>query len=185
MKNKKIIALIVGLLCVALTLIGVFKAINDPFYNLPFFKLLMEESDIQQHSAQLEQALETFESASDEQIAAWEETYSVSYDAMVDYCKNPSITNVVGLGTLDGFIEQEVADICRIFLYVVIGYGAFVALFSLLGALLKKMAFPIIAIIFSIGFYLAFVNILFFVLFLVLSIAHAVLIKKPKQVVMQ
>lgn len=183
MKNKQIIALVVGLVCVALTLFGAYSAISKPFYEIPLFGIILNDADVDQLTTQLETSVDQFESAPADRIAEFEKEQNVDFDKLLAFCKNPSVINTVSLGTLAGFIEEEVAALCKGFLWCIIIWGLFIAFWSLMGALLKKMVFPILAMIFSIGFYLAFVNIIVFVLFLAASIIHCVLLKKPKQVV--
>jgi len=183
MSKKCSISLIVGLVCVIITVISVFSVVNSSFFKIPVFDMVLGEEKMDEIRDSMDEYLEKLENVTDEEIEEFEEETGVSYKKVEKMVKTPSLNRLIDVGgKLEDFdIDSESVDLLETVRTVLIVYGVIIALFSLLGALCKKKALSIIGLIISIPFYIFFVGWLGFIVFTVASIAHVVLLSKEKK----
>ena len=96
--NNKLISLILGLLCVALSVFGIFQATNCDFYKIPVFGILMDESDIENTSKSFEEAVDSLDEVPDEEIKDFENKTGVKWSKVEACLKNPSINRLISVG---------------------------------------------------------------------------------------
>lgn len=193
MKNKQTIALIVGILCVVIAVVGIFTATNQAFYKIPFLNLIMSSAeDGASIIEQLENAEDELDEISEEEIEEFEEISGMKFEEIEKFYKKPSINAMIRFTNKIEKVDEDVledaninmngfddaAKVIKIFRTVIVVYGLLVAFLALLGVLLKKMVFPIVSIFVSAGFFLAFVGVIYFILFLIASVAEAMLLNK-------
>lgn len=183
MNKKSIVSVIVGLVCVAITAISAYSAISRSFFDIPVFDMLLGEEEMDQTREEIDQYLEDIEDLSDEEIEAFEDETGVKYNRVMNLLENPSINNLIDVGgKLEDFgVDDEAIDLFKTIRTVLVVYGVVIAFFSLMGALFRKKALTILALIIAIPFYIFIVGWLMFALFAVASIVHVVLVSKEKK----
>lgn len=183
--NKKAISLVVGLICVAITVASVFVTLNRNFLKIPVFAMVMGEDKIDESMDEFDQYYEDFDEFTDEELEAFEEETGLTVEKVEDFFENPSLNNLIEVASRleDLSVDSETIEMFKVVRTVLVVYGAVIALFSLMGALFRKKALTIIALIISIIFYIFIVGWLAFVLFAVASIVHIALIPKKEKAV--
>ncbi len=181
MKSKSLVALIVGLLCIGITVFGMFKAINGSVFKMPIVKLVADEAELEEINDELEDAIEELEDASDDEIEEFEEKEGISFKEAKAFIKTPSLGRFIKIADKADFGDEDVAVAFKIIRIFIIICALVVILFSALGVFLKKKVFPILAMVFSLGFYLVFVGVIWLILFIALSIVHMVLFSKENE----
>ena len=176
-----IVSIIIGLLCVVTVIAGMFKAISKPALDMPMFSMILGESEVnvakENLKATAEHMEEMYDIATDEEIEEMEAIAGVSVDELIDDIRELSLNDAIKYSAIpDLDIDSDLYTLFNIFRWVVIGYALFIALFSLLGALIRKKVFTILANIFCPIFFIAFVGWEFLAVFIVLSIIHVVLV---------
>lgn len=198
-QNKKTVSVIIGLICFAFVISGIFVSLNSNIFELPAIRLVLglSEVDLEDYYDELDEYTDMIDDASDEDREEFYDITGIELDDFTEMITNPSISDLLSLSTLVDNIDADEVDTSNFNLNyfdvtedvkvglaivraIIIAYGLFVALFSLLGALLKKIVFPILATVFSLGFFFALVSVIMGIVFIALSVIHAVLISQIK-----
>lgn len=180
MNNKKLVVLIVGILCVAFSVFGIIKATNSPFRDIPLFDIVMDKDEIEEVDKELKEHAKSIESVTKDKIEKFEKNSGMDWDVIVNFFENPSVNDIIKLvDSIDEFRSNpdmiEMINSLKIFRAVIIAYGVIIAVISLLGVLLKTRACAVVSIILSLAFYVAFVGIVYWILFTILNIAYIIL----------
>ena len=182
-------SVIVGIICVAITIFATFSVLNTSFLKIPIFEMVLGEDDMDDAKDSLDDYVDRLEDITDEEAEEFEDEVGIKYKNVIKMFKNPSVNNMIKLGEkledYDGFgideIGEEVVDVLSVVRTVVYVCGAIIALLSLAGALMKKKGFTVFALIVSIPFYIFIVGWFMFILFIIASIAHIVLVSREKK----
>ena len=197
-QDKKLASVIVGLICVAIVISGIFVSTNSSVFDIPVVKLVIGVFDTDEYYESLEEFDDIVDDISDEEREEFYDVTGVELDEFEEMIATPSINNMLELCDIFDRVDEDEFDIDRfdlddfdvadelrsvfsIIRTVIIAYGLFVALFSLLGALLKKRVFGILAIIFSVGFFFALVSVIMGIIFIALTIVHLVMLGRANK----
>ena len=113
----------------------------------------------------------------DEEIEEAEEIVGADIDVLLDDLQEVSLNDIVKYSKLPQWdIDQDTYTLFNTFRWIIICYALFIALFSLLGALIRKKVFTILSNIFCPLFFILFVGWGLLALFIILSIIHVVLV---------
>jgi len=177
LKVKKLIALFVGLACF-LTVVGsIFVCLNMPVLDMPVVQLFVPHDALSKAEDEFEEIAERFEDASSAYAEEIEDETGMDIDEVSEKIKAPSINTLLAFSELDDLhMEGEVHDVFSIARILLIFMFFNVAVFTLLGALLKKKAFTIVAMVLAFFYLVFFVSIWMTVLYYVLAIGHLVCI---------
>ena len=198
-QNKKTISVIIGLICFVLVISGIFVSLNSNIFKIPAVKLLLDinDADLDDYYDEVENYIDLIDDVNDDEREEFYEITDMELDDFAEMFISPSVNDILklckildrldnediyisGIDIYDFYVEDEVGLGFAVVRIIVIAYGLLVALFSLLGALLKKIVFPILATVFSLGFFFALVSITMGIIFIALSVIHAVLIAQIK-----
>ena len=190
-QSKK--SIIVGLLCFLIAISGILISTNSSVLNLPVMKLALDDEIEDQFNEMIEEIEDELDNADDDEIEEFEDETGIKIEKFVKLFSKPSLNNYIKLvniledvdgdkfGTGDFDADAEDVKIFGIIRTVIVVYGLFVALLSLLGALLKKRVFSVLAIIFSLLYFFALVSVVMGIIFIVFSVAHIVILTKDRK----
>ncbi len=192
-QNKQKTSVIIGLLCFVIAISGIFISTNSSLLELPVMKLALDEGAADEFDEMIEEIEDELDEADEDEIEEFEEETGVKIKKFVKLLSKPSLNNFnklinimenvsddkFGMGDFDE--DAEAIKIIRVIRTVIIVYGLFVALLSLLGALLKKRVFSVLAIIFSLLYFFALVGAVMGIIFIVLSIYHIVVLTQARK----
>ena len=181
MSKKISISLILGVVCVLITVIGIFSALNRSIFEIPFLSWTIGEQD----EEFLDEFKDIVDDASDEEIDEFEDRTGVDFEVIEEFAESPSLNKVIyiiGLMEEDD-IDEESLMIIKTVRTVIIVYGIIIALLSLLGTVFKKKVFAIIALIISLPFYILVVGWFGLILFVAACIAFCVFLSKEKKAI--
>ncbi len=195
-QSKK--SVIVGLLCFLIAISGILISTNSSVLNLPVMKLALDDEAEDQFNEMIEEIEDELDNADDDEIEEFEDETGIKIEKFVKLFSKPSLNNYIKLvniledvdgdkfGAGDFDADAEEVKIFGIIRTVIVVYGLFVALLSLLGALLKKRVFSVLAIIFSLLYFFALVSVVMGIIFIVFSVVHiAILTKDRKSIAVQ
>lgn len=181
-KHLTLISVIVGIICTLLVLLGMNTVINGSFFELPILEMIADEDEIDSMNEQIAEYADEVADASDEEKEVFEDVTGMSIEKAEKFMKTPSLNAFIKFAQIEEFgIDDEDVEVFTTIRVAVIVYALVIALFSLLGALLKKKAFTIIALIISLPFFVFLVGILHMILFTILCIVHVVLLSMAKK----
>lgn len=181
-KHLTLISVIVGIICTLLVLLGMNTVINGSFFELPILEMIADEDEIDSMNEQIAEYADEVADASDEEKEVFEDVTGMSIEKAEKFMKTPSLNAFIKFAQIEEFgIDDEDVEVFTTIRVAVIVYALVIALFSLLGALLKKKAFTIIALIISLPFFIFLVGILHMILFTILCIVHVVLLSMAKK----
>ena len=180
-KTASIISIIIGLLCVATVITSMIKTTSKSAFDMPILSMILGAEEVNEGRRQLENDIEAFEEicedASEDELDEIEDEFGVTYDKLIEEFKEPSLNTLIKYSSFKKLgIDAELLQAFKIFRAILIAYALFIALFSLLGALIRKSVFTILANIFCPVFFICFVGWGFFALFIILSILHVVFV---------
>ena len=181
MSKKLSISLILGIVCVLITVIGIFSALNRAIFEIPFLSWTLDEDD----EEFADELVEIIDDVSDDEIDEFEDETGVDFEVVEDFAEKPSLNKIIhisGLMEEAGFeMDAESISIIKTVRTVIIVYGVIIALLSLLSVIFRKKALAIIALIVSILFYVLVVGWLGLILFAAASIAFVVFLQKNRK----
>jgi hypothetical protein len=177
--NKyNILSLILTAAAALVIIAAICIAYFGPFYNIPLFKMVLGDNIVEEFKDLQHDALEA-----DEDLTDFLHTLDVDlkdalddddledlYDACLDLVKNPSLGNMKKIFSLIGDKDTLGAyDLITSILWISFGI---VAIFAILGGLLRKKGLIITGIVFSVPVFLLFSGVLFLIIFAAVLIAQ-------------
>lgn len=180
---KSVITFSVAALALILLIVSASAAINGSITNIPLFKLILTEDEIDEFEDRYDDLLDEIEEAIDDDddifLEAFKEEYGMSAKKFMRVMDPISLSGCKAFAKALG--EDGTAITFNILIGVITGCAMFIALFLVLAIIFMNKPLAILAIVFSAGYFLAFVGFFWFLVYTALCIAYIVLVGQLKQ----
>ncbi len=180
-QQLRLISVVIGIVCTLMILFSISDVINCSIFDIPVLQLAAGD-DMEEMEDEWEDAMDQLDDFSDDEIEEFEEEYDIKFKSVEKFIRKPSMGKALKFAKIDEIgMDDDVIEILSVANIVVYIYGGIIALLMLLAALCKNRALSIISTIVSILFHIALSGMIFFVIQLVLTIAHVTVLTMAKK----